>query len=368
MALVIKADNRQLIKGQKFSFLSSNYASGVSSVVVDNGVGFTADDYLLFGNFGSETAEIVQLSSITTNTMTLKTATLFAHPESTKITILAYNQVKFYHTAAATFSAVEDYLTAVDIEADSLYTTYSDSTNTTGYDWFCFYNETTDAITSNSNAVPLTGFGDTSTKKILDDFFSLLNDKELKVITMDDAFSWLNEAYGKARVELNLVNSEYTIGATYPISVESGTAEYALPTGFSNLLSVYNATSDESINKIDLAEVDKYNDGSLNTTKFYIRGGYIGITPAPTSSFTVNIRYKTNYTKITSYYDNVDLPGNASDSLKDYMMFRACKKLGRPDAKDYWDIFKSEIDTMKLISHKRDGGLDSWDIDDYANI
>jgi hypothetical protein len=368
MALTIKADNRQLLKGQKYSFLSNNYASGVSSVVVDNGAGFTADDYLLFGNFGSETAEIVQLSSITTNTMTLKTNTKFAHPESTKITILQYNQVKFYHTAAATFSSTEDYLTAVDIEADSLFTKYTDTAHTTGFDWFCFYNETTDAITSQSNAIPLAGFGDGSVKKILDDFFSLLNDKELKVITMDDAFSWLNEAYGLARTELNLINNEYTVSTSYSISVTSGTSEYALPTGFSSLISVYNDTDDVNIDTINASEVDSYNRSDLSTIKTYLRGSYIGFAPTPTSNFTAYIRYKTNYTKVTSYYDNIDLPGITPDNLKDYMMFRACKKLGRVDAKDYYDIFKAEMDRMKVSNIKRDSGLDSWSIASEANV
>ena len=374
MSLTIKADNRQLIKGQKYSFLSNNYSSGVSTIVVDNGTGFTTDDYLLFGNFGSETAELVSLSSILVNTMTLKAKTLFAHPESTKITIIPYNQVKFYHTVLATFNASEDLLTTIDIQADSLFTKYTDSANTTGFDWFCFYNSSTAVTTTPSNAVPLASFDDSSVKKVLDDFFSLLNDKELKIVSLDDAFSWLNEAYGIARTELNMVNNEFTVSATYPISVIGGTAEYLLPDNFASLDSSYNTdkyiNKNKSMEKLAVSGVDAYNDNYLhaNIEKYYIRGKYIGFAPTPTSSYTIYIRYKTNSTRLTSYYDEIDLPGISPGILKDFMMFRACKKLSRVDAKDFFDIFNSGINRMKISNINREGGLDSFTMDPTTNV
>lgn len=368
--LTLKADNRQLLKNNKFSFLSNNYASAVSTVVVDNSVGLVANDYVIFGNFGSETAEIIKIDTVTsaTHTLTLATPTKFPHPESTKLTVLKYNQVKFYQTAAATFSASENYLGVYDIEADNVYTRYQDSVNSTGFGWFCFYNSTTLSLSSYSNAIPYAGFGTSAVKTIMDDFLSLLNDKERKVVTTDDMFSWLNEAYGIARVELNMINNEYTISTSYPISVISGTAEYALPDGFSSLISVHNGSEDEGIDKINVSSVDNYNDSDSSITKYYLRGSYIGFTPIPTSNFTAYIRYKSNRTKVTSYYDNIDLPGVAADGLKDYMMFRACKKLTRSDAKDYYDIFKAGLERMKTVNIARDGGLDSWSVAPEANV
>ena len=80
---------------------------------------------------------------------------------------------------------------ATDIQADDFYTKAYDTTNTTGFGWFIFYNSTTAKATQNSNAIPYAGFENNSVKKILDSFFSQLNNKELKLISNDDAFIWL---------------------------------------------------------------------------------------------------------------------------------------------------------------------------------
>ncbi len=48
--------------------------------------------------------EIVQVSVVTAATHTLTVGTTkFSHPESTRVTVLPYNQVKFYHTTTATY-------------------------------------------------------------------------------------------------------------------------------------------------------------------------------------------------------------------------------------------------------------------------
>jgi hypothetical protein len=141
----LKADNRQLLKNAKYSFALDNYLSGVSSIQVDNSVGFEANMYVLLGNFGSETAEIIKINTVTTatNTLSFTTTAKFAHAESTKVTVIPYNQVRFYHTATATFSASSHVTDYIDIQADSFFTIGEDTTNTTGFGWFVFYNSTT---------------------------------------------------------------------------------------------------------------------------------------------------------------------------------------------------------------------------------
>jgi len=367
--ITLKADNRQLSQNAKISYLSNNYLSAVSSVVLTNSLGFSANDYVLFGNFGSETSEIVKVSTVTaaTHTLSLVTATKFAHSESTKITILKYNQVRYYHTATATFSASSP-LGTIDIQADDYATKYYDSSNTTGFGWFVFLNETTSAATQNSNAIPYAGFSENSVKTIIDNFFSLLNSKDSKIISTSEAFSWLNEGYAIAQNELNLVNNSYTVPASQNITTIAATQEYAWADYMSKIISVYNTSSDTPINKIDISEVDANNDESSNTVRYYTRSGYMGFSPIPTEAVTYTVKYKANATTLTSYYETVTLPDKAYNIVKDFMMFRASEKLNKANPTMYLDLFNEGLKRMKVTSHKQDSSLDAWDIANEANV
>ena len=367
---VLRADNRDLLSGSKSSYLNANYLSGKSSVVITNSDGFAANDYVLLGNFGSETTEIVQVSAVTTatHTLDLTSATKFAHSESTKVTIIKYNQVRFFHTTTTTYATTDPVTGYIDIQPDDFYTKTYDTTNTTGYGWFIFYNSTTLRYTANSNAIPYGGFEGGMVKTILDSFFSLLNNKELKLITNADAFEWLNEGYAIVQNELNLINKEYTVSDETDVTIVSGTKEYDLDDTFSDLISLYNGTDDKYIEKIDLEDVPDWDSSTANTPRFYLRGNKIGFSPTPSASATYTMRFTAKTARLTSYYDSIDFPDNNFYCLKDFMLFRAAPKLNKGDGMYYYKLFIDAINRMKVTAIKRDSDLDSWGIDAAANI
>jgi len=369
MAVVLKADNRGLTENQKYSYTNDNYLSGVATVELANSAGFLANDYALFGEFGSETAEMVQVQTVTaaTHTLTLTAVTKFAHSESTKVTVMPYNQVRFYHTATATFDSL-DLLTTADVQPDGFYTSYSDSANSTGFGWFKFYNATSGALTSNSNAIPYANFTRDNVKNVLDNFYSMLNNNELRLVSEDDSFAWLNEAYSIARNELNLVNTEHAASDETSLAVVSGTKEYALPAAFSNMLSLYDGTDSVDVEFVALQNVPDWDSVAGNTPKYYLRGDYIGLSPTPTEDTTYTYRYVAKTTELNSYYDTISLPDNAVYTLKDHMMFRAAQKLGRPDAQTFWDTFQVGIDRLKISGVKRDSDRDTWGIERSASV
>lgn len=280
---------------------------------------------------------------------------------------MKYNQVRFYHTTTPVFSAGTP-LGTEDIQPDNLSTMYYDDTNTTGFGWFVYLNHTTAHASQNSNAIPYAGFAENSVKKILDKFFSLLNNKEAKLISIDDAFSWLNEAYSIAVNELNLVNIEYKADDGYDLVTEEGLAEYSLPDDFSQMLSVYDSDNDVEVEHIDLSDISDWNSNSGNTRKYYLRGGYLGFSPVPTGAVNYQIQYLTKAGTLTSYYQNVEMPDDNYHFLKDYMIFRAYQKLNRSNAKDSLKLFNDGISRMKITSIKQNANQDSFDISDKANI
>jgi len=369
MAIKLKCDNRTLTQGAKYSYLSANYLSGVATFDVDNIAGFADNDYLLLGEMGFETTEIVQIKGVPAgSSIVLEAATSFAHPESTRVTIIPYNQVRFYHTATATYATTDPVTGYIAIQADSYFSIASDTTNTTGFGWFAFYNEETTKSSQNSNAIPYTGFKPNSVKKILDGFFSLLNNKEQKLISNDEAFSWLNEGYSVAKTELNLVNNEYGASDDTSITVVSGTKEYDLEDDFNDIISVWNDTDNNEIDAIDISKVTEWDENTGNETKYYLRGDYIGFSPTPTSAATIKYRYNSNITTLTSIYDNVSLPDNSYFILKDFMLYRAYQKMKYANAIDYLKIFNENINRMKLVSQKRTNQKESWEIDPTSNV
>jgi len=371
MSIILKADNRALTKGSKYSFLTDNYSSGVLAIGIDNGTNYSEGDHILLGNFGQESSEIRTISSVSDNTLNFATATSFSHSESTKVTVIPYNQVIFYHTTTATYATDTMVGTPMDIQPDSNFTITSDSTYSTGFGWYVFYNSTTTPtkVSTNSNAIPYTGFAENSVKKILESFFSQLNQKDLKLISNADALRFLNESYSKAKNSLNLVNQNYTVSDEYPVSVVSGTKEYDLSSlNFSGVRSLYNDDKGEKINLIDLEEVETWDGGSSNETKYYLRGAYLGFSPTPGSAFTAILRYKQTISTLTSYYDTIELPNNQYFVLLDFMMYRSCQKLKNGQERGYLETFTNNIAEMKVTSQKQDNHKDSFEIADSANI
>lgn len=455
----LKADNRQLFQGAKFSFLSANYASAVDSFVLINSSGFEVNDFIFVENLALEISEILQISSIvhSTNTINLlslgsstsqfditnpsgttfrytwdgtgtnpnislhvvagmvltiaaqnfnannngtfavtavgtnyfeitnasgvaetnktigtgsiKQKTRFAHVQDTKVSVIKYNQARFYYTTTATFSSSTP-LATVGIQPDDFYTKYADTTNTTGFGWFIFLNSYSGANSKISNAIPYAGFTEGSVKRIMDDFYSLLNNKEIRLITTKEAFSFLNAGYAQALNALNLVNPEYTISSVYPISITASVAEYAVPSDFGQAVSLSDSNGDD-VPYIKMQDV-RYHlaNASVSETKHYLRGKYIGIVPTPESATTYYLYYKAKSATLSSYYDDIDLPNNNYYFLVDYMLYRAGPKLKRSltEIAMYKKSYMDGVMELKLTAYKQNLNNDSWEMSEEANV
>lgn len=341
MAIILQADNRILTQSAPYTYLESNIASGVSSITVLNPRdGFAADDIILIGSIGDETAEIFRVGTVNTSTRVItlltsggaSTTTSFAHPESTRVTILPYNQIRFFRTTTTTYSDSSPLAGYTDILPSDWYTTYEDESNSTGYGWFIFYNSVTAIASQNSNAIPYAGFEVDAVQTVLDDFFSMLSNKDLKLIDREDALSWMNEGVSTMKTKLNLSNREYTATAETSLSITSGTAEYTLPTDFSKLIYI---KTDEDIDEggyvldmISIRDIPLYTgEAQVLYTKYYLRGLKIGFVPTPTANTTFNYRYLVKASRLTLNSDILDMPDNGAYIIKDLMLYRAHQKL-----------------------------------------
>lgn len=378
--ITLQGDNRVLTQAQKFTYLTTNYSSVVTSFYVLNATdsAYVANAFLLLGNFGAEDAEIVKISSVnsTTGLITLTSSTIFSHPESTHVTVIPYDQIRFFHTTDTTFNVSTPLTGYINLQPSDWFSTYDDGSFSTGYGWYTFYNSVTTTLSQPSNAIPYVGFDINTTEDILNDFFSLLSNKELKLVTREDALSWANEGYGRMRNKLNLTNVEYTASDITSLSIVAGTIEYDLPDDFDHLITIisgenitdpgqFNVTK-AGIDFIPLREAFSYNGVD---PRYYIRGFKIGFIPTPGASTTYYYMYLKTASLISLNNDEVNLPNGGQYIIKDFMMYRAYLKFqNMAMAKVFLDSFNNGLNDMIISSVKRDANLDTFGIVRSANV
>ena len=377
--IILEADNRRLNLSSKYSYTVDNCSTGVTSFSVLNATDsdYAVDAFLLLSNFGAEDAEIVKILSVNNNTglITITTPTLFAHSESTRVSILPYDQVRFFYTTTTTFDVMGPLTGYIPIQPSDWFTTFNDENHSTGYGWYCFYNSVTTNLSQNSNFIPYAGFEANTTEQILSDFFSMLSNKELKLVTREDALSWASEGYGRMRNKLNLTNVEYSASAITTLTITAGQIEYDLPTDFDHLISFINGVNPSDpgawgSSKLDIRFIPLREAYSFNGIgpRYYIRGFKIGILPTPQGNATYSYMYQKKAARLTLNTDEVDLPNGGEYVIKDWMLYRAFQKFQNPQYKTYLESYTNGINDMIISSVKRDANLDTWGIQRESNV
>jgi len=377
----IRADNRILTEDARFSYLLNNYASGVSAVVVVNSAEFAADDYILFESIGTPTAEIVKISTVTsaTNTLNLATSTVNAHSESVRVTIIPYNQVKFYWTSTTTYATTGAITTYLNVNPANIYSHGNDATHTTGYGWFVFYNSTTETASDHSNYVPYAGFSRDAVATLIERIYSTIADSDKKLLNEEDLLVWINDGYGVVKDELNLVNREYNTSEELTLTITAGTQEYALDDDFSDLvyLRTYNSSNTADTKKllsIAIRDIPDYlaqsvGDGSLET-RYYKRmvSGtvYVGLVPIPIEDDTYKYVCRRKASTLDAYSDILGLPNSAFIAVQEYALKKAYTKLKDNRSGDSKQEFNENVARMKNVGVSTDDELSSWGISDDA--
>lgn len=143
-------------------------AAASSTLTLNNVYGFLIGQYVLLGNWGDATAEIIRVHASTTplvTVLTLASNTIFDHYTDTPVTVLDYNQIEF--SRATTAAGSKSVLATYDISPGSISTIYTDVTNTTGYAFFRFKNSGLTTYSGYCDATSYSGNGDTSLEKIV---------------------------------------------------------------------------------------------------------------------------------------------------------------------------------------------------------
>jgi hypothetical protein len=203
----------------------------------------------------------------------------------------------------------------------------------------------------------------------------MLSNKELKLVSREDALSWASEGYGRMRNKLNLTNTEYSASAITTLNVLSGVIEYDLPLDFDHLVAFISGVDSTDPGvwgsfklNIDFISLrDAYSFNGIGP-RYYIRGKKLGLLPTPQTDTTYSYIYQKKANRLTLNTDEVDLPNGGEYVIKDYMLYRAYQKFQNPQYKTYLESYTNGLNDMIISSVTRDANLDTWGIQKQSNV
>jgi len=280
MLLNLRVNNNTLVayhssltESKPTARLIADRNAAITNVSVDNVYGFAVGQYLLIGNWGDRNAEIIRVHASTApsgQTITLASGLVFDHYTDTSVTVLDYNQIEF--SRATTPTGSKSVLATVDIMPDQLYTTYIDTTNTTGYAFFRFKNAAGSTFSNYCSDTSYSGNGDTSFEKIALEACAkaavnygtgfalesqLIDDANEAIDRIQEKQDWVFELVkNDSSITTTTNENEYALsGLTYEPKYR-GTAQ--------GILNVYLGTGE--LNQLSSDEMDKLLEGVAKTT------------------------------------------------------------------------------------------------------
>lgn len=184
-----------------FTFLTTNYAAGITTFAVENGLKFSDTNYIVTNTIGNEKCEISKISGTpTASSINLVSASIYAHNRGEQIRFIPFNQVEIY---SSTDNINFTLLTTINIRPDADNTFYNDTIGTaTTYYKARFKNSTLTTYSLYSDVIIATGYIANSVGNLIQNVLTDLGEKIDGVrLTKRVLFNALNE--GRREIDEN---------------------------------------------------------------------------------------------------------------------------------------------------------------------
>lgn len=235
--MLLLVQNRALTINREKTYLTAAVAvAGTSlSVKAINANAWADNDWLILGEIGSPTAEVLQVNGAVSNgtSLTIDNAgsggARYAHAIDEPVYRIDYNQVKFYRSATDD-SSLASLLATVALQPENYETRYDDQSNTTGYGFARFFNSQTSSLSPFSDGIPYTGQSARALASMIkkvrslmdeqnDDFIS---DSEIKTALNDKQRDVLNERLWTFNErEYSMSSVQYQFEYTKPSTIKT---------------------------------------------------------------------------------------------------------------------------------------------------
>lgn len=255
------------------TFINTDYSSAVSSFAVDNGLKFGVDQYAVVS--GGEKTEIVRTNASTAptaTTITLASATNYAHSRGESIQFIPYNQVTIQESTdgGTTYSTIATM--ALRLDAENTYLNWTTGLATSYYR-ARFKNSEDTTYSSYSDGIIATGFVASSAGSIIGEAMLELGEKEDDILSKRWLFNALNEGRREIDEDERIIRWEFrTVFGYNAYSIIPGQYKFTLPTNLregdtnKNILDVRVGKNKYKCDYTDQAGFDQFYAGVRHTT------------------------------------------------------------------------------------------------------
>lgn len=198
--MLFQSRNFELIEHREKTYLTAEVAVAgtvltVKAVDAAGGASWADDDYIILGEIGTKTAEILQLDGAVSDGTSLTIdqsgsgGTRFAHSIDEPVYRIDYNQIEF--SRATTPSGSKSVLATQEIQPDDLFTRFEDSNNSTGFGFVRWKNAS--SFSEYSAAIPYTGYTKKSLGRMIKMIRRHLDEPDFRDLSDADIIEELNE-------------------------------------------------------------------------------------------------------------------------------------------------------------------------------
>ena len=221
----IRIPLRDLFIGASESFLTNDFASGVSALTVKNIYGFAINQILFIGQAGVESSEFVKTHGSTAptgSTVALSAATTQPHANSDQVYIVQYDQVEISYSG--TLTGTKTVLTTQNLDvADE--TIYYDNTISTGFYFARYKNSITSTFSDYSDGCPIRSYAMNTSRFIIDTALAEINKVSSDLFSDEYGFSQINKCQMEVLREQKRWSWMQALGAT----TEASTGMWRIP-------------------------------------------------------------------------------------------------------------------------------------------
>lgn len=352
--MILTAQHPDLSQQEK-AYISTPVAVAATTIYVKSSANISATALILIGNIGSEATELKRVSGTGTGLITLDTtggwtACANSHGVDTVITVLPYDEVRFYKstTSGGTFTALID--VALDVDEESTKYDYTAGA-TTDYFKVAYHNSLTDDTSEQSGELAATGYGPQALSSIISDIRVFVGNKPEDA----DLIRLINLAQSNI---YQLRDNWYFAERKHTVTTADSTNTYDLPVGFAAMKEVVfndGTTNRELINynyrkyMTDLAQDTLETDAQVYYAVNEADGEFI-VHPAPSAGGkTVDIYYYEFPTPLALFTDVTAVP-NVSAIVFWVVSKIESQKNNLDKARLYWNEYNAAI---QQLSNKR---------------
>jgi len=198
--MLFQVRNHELTEHREKTYLTAGVEVAATTITVRavDSNAWADNDYIIIGEIGSPSTELLQINGAVSDGTSLTIdnngsgGARYVHSVDAPVYRIDFNRVEFSRSTTDDSGASAVQATN-EIQPDDLFTRFEDVTNTTGFGFVRFNNQTTSLFSEFSDGIPYTGYSARSLGRMIKLIRDQLNKPDFRDITDETIINGLNE-------------------------------------------------------------------------------------------------------------------------------------------------------------------------------